>query len=131
MSGFVFEMRLVPYPWNLSLWTDHAAMCRAGKRMDPGFPDICVADGRTVALFDKAHVFVGVFNGSSATLVHELTHVLMRLFECIGIPLSPDSNETAAYFMAHVYQECIEALNSHASAQKRIPSRQHRRKTKR
>lgn len=121
MKKAVFEMRMTPYRWVMSLWTNQAAMCAAAKKMDAGTSGVCNCSGRTIALPDHAHVFVGVFDGAGDTLVHELTHVVMRLFEEIGMPLNGDTTEAAAYLMGHLYQTCTDALASTISNRARRP----------
>lgn len=44
---------------------------------------------------------------SSATLIHELTHLVTRTFDDKGVPISDDNTEAMAFYMEYWYHEMI------------------------
>jgi hypothetical protein len=69
------------------------------------------AGGLCSALHHRSEMVLGVFNGNSGTLVHELSHVCFRILQSCGVPAEADSSEAFAYLIGHLFLKCREALN--------------------
>lgn len=55
-------------------------------------------------------LYVGVFDGSYATLVHELFHAVMNVFEYVGIDPIAANSEPGAYLMDYLFTMCVTEL---------------------
>ncbi|HBT0444716.1 TPA: hypothetical protein MA058_003370 [Klebsiella pneumoniae] len=53
----------------------------------------------------QGKIILGVFDKSDSTLIHELSHVMVHIFEYIGMPINSDTTEAYAYLMASLYDQ--------------------------
>lgn len=60
----------------------------------------CGADG-------FPYFFIGVFNGSMATLVHEVSHTVDWLLDRYGIPNNLENTELRAYLTDYIFSEAM------------------------
>ena len=68
--------------------------------------DIEDCDG--MASDDKNNVhLVGVFDGSITTLVHELSHVTIKVLEHVGVPITSECSEAYCYLISNLMEELI------------------------
>jgi hypothetical protein len=69
------------------------------------------AEGRTYA--------VGIFDGASDTLVHELDHTAFHILGDVGIPLEDNgANEAHTYLLAHLFREIFPVFQARLLAEK-------------
>ena len=115
----ILRLRLTPYPREMTLFTDRAQFteyldrycgCRNPGRCGHDVEPECT--GRFVYMTDATEFCVGVFRPSTqaADLVHELAHVVIALFDQIGLTIDHASSEAYTYLIAHLFNECARAL---------------------
>lgn len=93
---------LAPYPATLTLTDSRRTFQKLSGTSSKG------CDGMT-AVVDGGYV-IGWFDGNTATLVHEATHVSLFLMEhCVIDPCATDG-EPMAYLMGHIVQEALQRL---------------------
>lgn len=86
-----------PYPVSLKVFSDIGEFKEAYKELNNKDVDILGCLG----MFSRndCDLIIGVFNNDVVTLVHELSHAVMYIFDTVGIPLSSDNSETYCYYM--------------------------------
>jgi hypothetical protein len=111
MSKPILTLKLTPYPWTLTLWTDRQAMDRHLKKMRPDREtDPTDVGGRCVSMLDMRHTALGIYQRDLGVLVHELQHALCHIFDEIGIQTNAGNSEPAAYMLQFMFNECRRAM---------------------
>lgn len=56
------------------------------------------------------HISVGVFDGSCATLAHELAHCAFKVLEKSGVPTVEFTSEAFCYLLSNLMERCLPFL---------------------
>lgn len=109
----ILRIKLWPYPRRLALFRDvdsytafldrHCACTRPHEHRPDGHGQMARVVGTNIYA-------LGIFDGSAATLVHELAHVVIDCFEDIGLPITHDASEAFCYLQAGLFGACANAL---------------------
>src|SRR3990167_1730725 len=101
-----------PYPGEVVVFTDYAAFSRRYKKIygQPHARNMGEVLGTTVRIEHRRGgqsylVYVKPRRRYHTTLLHELTHVALMLFDYIGIPQSSGSGEPFCYFLDHLFEQ--------------------------
>jgi hypothetical protein len=97
------EIRLIPYRHTLFFVDSPKKMARCCPHVGE-IPSDCA--GMTIACTcgGGAVFIVGVFNKRLDTLVHELAHAVMLLFQHIGMNPADSGGEAFAYMQQYLYE---------------------------
>jgi hypothetical protein len=74
----------------------------------------CPEHTNTIFLFATDEVSMDI-------LVHECTHVVMRIFECIGAELKEPSEEFFAYYMEMIFRDVLSIFKKRCSFTPKLP----------
>lgn len=103
------KLRVSPYP--IQIWFTNDILKFKQKRKDILGTEItdvgvghCSTDGYGCIVF-------GVFDKKLSTLVHELSHVMVHIFEYIGMNINNHTTEAFAYLMDNLYTQCENLIN--------------------
>lgn len=55
---------------------------------------------------DRLNIIIGLFDDSMYTLVHEVTHAVLRLFEGVGMKVCGQTTEAHAYLTEDIFRQC-------------------------
>ena len=100
---------LTPYPGVVHVTRTRADYQRTyrkltGLRVDDDLP--ASTTGRTLPLARKGYADQYlVFAGDTGTLVHELAHVVLKLFDAIGVDPRDAGGEPFCYMLDHLLDE--------------------------
>lgn len=116
MKGILLDHELAPYNYRLLLTDSRATWLQLRKKYSPKRKPYKLTTCGVVHLADDdKHVIVGMFEGVGMdTLVHELAHVCIYVFEQIGAKVEDATTEPFAYLLDHTFTACRNALNDHA-----------------
>lgn len=97
-----------PYPCDLYFTRDRDAytLARASYTSTPcDVSEIC----GIASDFENGTVhLVGVFDGRLPTLVHEIAHVVIKVFAYVNVPIRPDCSEAFTYLLDDLFSQCNE-----------------------
>lgn len=114
-GGLLLRHPLRPYPYTLLLFNErdaYSAYLRSTATEGDGDRHFRVSErtfGQTAWKLTRKEFVVGVFRTPDgydphpATLAHELSHVLIGVFEQIGMPLNDDTSEAFCYLMGEAF----------------------------
>lgn len=105
------KIPLTPYPGIVLVTTSREEFAKEYKRQtgeDGGHFSKSVT-GRMQPFFREgfAPVYLIFYQGRVSTLVHELAHVVLRVFEDIGTDPCSGGGEPFCYLQAHLYEEVV------------------------
>lgn len=109
-----FMTKLNTSPYNGDIWFTNSESLYLRKRSEIGVvsqPNLGSAGGMTTYFEDGWQQVVGLFNGDRATLVHELSHSVINLFNGVGMPINIDTSEAFCYLIDNLYTQCSNAMN--------------------
>ena len=107
-AGCVKTVLIRPYGITLKLYRDLDAMARAVTRGSEAYEEFrdtwdysagLTCDGPGLV------IYVGVFEGGKATLVHELVHAGLYALARVNISPTSNSGEPLAYLVDDLYQQ--------------------------
>lgn len=66
-----------------------------------------VTDASGVCSYDDArlNLVIGLFNDSPYTLIHEIGHAVIDIFEGVGMPVNGDTSEAFCYLLDSMYKQ--------------------------
>lgn len=92
-----------PYPVKLEIIFDIATYSKKYKKLKGYAPDLDGSKGYT-ACSDNV-CLIGIFTGSLITLIHELNHFCLWVFDYIGMPVNSSNSEAYCYYMCNILEQ--------------------------
>lgn len=111
MKDCLLKLKLNPYPYTLTLWKNADAIHKHLQRISPN-SDRPRPTGRgyTCTLYKEMHIAIGIFERCPGILVHETLHAVAHMFDDLGIPITGDNDEAAAYMQQWMFNHCWAAM---------------------
>lgn len=97
---------IAPYPCRMEFTEDRAIFTKHRTMYTSEPLDVSTIGGCASDFEDGAVHIVGVFDGSHATLAHELAHVVIKVLARVNIPVRPDTSEAFCYLLDHLFDKC-------------------------
>lgn len=97
-----------PYPVNLEIVTDIVVFNKKYEKLKGYAPDINGCKGYTS--FSGNRVLIGVFTDSLHTLVHELNHFCLWVFDYIGMPVNSSNSEAYCYYYDYIFNQAYKLV---------------------
>lgn len=97
-----------PYPVNLEIVTDIVVFNKKYEKLKGYAPDINGCKGYTS--FSGNMVLIGVFTDSLHTLVHELNHFCLWVFDYIGMPVNSSNSEAYCYYYDYIFNQAYKLV---------------------
>lgn len=100
------------HPYTANVWFTnsrrlHLNKCRAaiGPREEPAdahCSGCCSYDAECM------NIVIGLFSDNPYTLVHEVGHAVINIFEGVGMPINGDTSEAFCYLLDSMYKQCYQ-----------------------
>lgn len=90
-----FTLDASPYSRKIRIHVTKSSYKKATKTKDDLDCDGCTDDSADL-------IQVGIFDNKIETLVHELSHAVIEIFDHIGQPINKDSEEAFAYLLGNL-----------------------------
>lgn len=109
MAGRKYKQVLIqPYGYWLTVFSDWGEYSKeVKKRTGKALNDKEKPAGKTHFLARNGERLLLVYAQDDATLAHELTHVILMIFEEIGSDPRESNGEPAAYLMSYLWGEFV------------------------
>lgn len=109
----MIKLNVHPYPSNVWFTTDHDEFMRKRKSIcdmcSPVFAEGCVSTDDS-----GRNQVIGIFNVTHNTIAHEVGHVVMNLFQYIGMPITDDTQEAFCYLTGKIHEQIYRYLNKYS-----------------
>lgn len=109
-----FMIKLDVRPYYADIWFTNSKSLYLRKRSEIGVtpdPWLDGAGGMTTYYENGWQQVVGIFNRDKETLVHELSHAVINLFNGVGMPINQDTSEAFCYLIGDLFTQCNNAMN--------------------
>lgn len=97
-----------PYPVNLEIVTDIVVFNKKYEKLKGYAPDINGCKGYTS--FSGNRVLIGIFTDSLNTLIHELNHFCLWVFDYIGMPVNSSNSEAYCYYYDYIFNQAYKLV---------------------
>lgn len=109
-------MQVRPYGWQLALFDNRDQFVQYATAV--GHKDVPPPAGVGCCWTDTSNklAVIGVFRDASdapampGTLAHELAHLVIAVFEHVGMPITEPGSEAFTYLLSDMFDPCYEAL---------------------
>jgi hypothetical protein len=112
----MIEIAIRPYAATLFLTTSQDEYLEKRRKYTDVAVDLTGTGGITSGYEDDEVFVVGLFTATAQTLVHELSHVVIRTLCRVGIPINIETSEAFTYLLDDLYSECSAALTKEISS---------------
>lgn len=99
------RLRIEPYCYSLIATDDRKTFSRLTGEDTIGSLGMCSTHKK-----DNSILVLGVFDDEVATLVHEIVHIVLRVFELCGVDPIASSGEPMAYLTDNLFTKISDAL---------------------
>ncbi len=102
------KLNTSPYPVQLEIVKDREVFCKKYKKLKGYEPDIAGCKGYTAYSGNK--VLMGIFSELLPTLIHEVNHFCLWVFDYIGMPVNSSNSEAYCYYMDSILEQVLKDI---------------------
>lgn len=99
------KLNTSPYPVHLEIVNDREVFRKKYKKLKGYEPDIDGCKGFTSYSGNK--VLMGIFSEPTPTLIHEVNHFCLWVFDYIGMPINSSNSEAYCYYMDSILAQVL------------------------
>lgn len=103
-----------PYGYDLNVFSNRDEFMEFidSKKFDdpPTTSDVHNSNGFCFTPAEHNAFIIGVFDGKISTLVHEISHAIISLFEYIEIPINDACSEAFTYLLGHLIEKSQDVI---------------------
>ena len=99
------KLNTSPYPVQLEVVFDRDTFFKKYKKLKGYEPDIDGCKGYTAYSGNK--VIMGIFSDPLPTLIHEVNHFCLWVFDYIGMPINSSNSEAYCYYMDSIIKQVL------------------------
>lgn len=99
------KLNTSPYPVQLEIVKDREVFRKKYKKLKGHEPDIDGCKGYTTYSGNK--VLMGIFSEPLPTLIHEVNHFCLWVFDYIGMPINSSNSEAYCYYMDSIIEQVL------------------------
>ncbi|ATS92550.1 hypothetical protein St11Ph5_00089 [Escherichia phage St11Ph5] len=97
------KLNTSPYPVQLEVVFDQDTFIKKYKKLKGYEPDLDDCKGYTS--YSGNRVLIGIFREPLHTLIHELNHFCLWVFDYIGMPINSANSEAYCYYYDHIFSQ--------------------------
>ena len=97
------KLNTSPYPVQLEVVFDQDTFIKKYKKLKGHEPDLEGCKGYTS--YSGNRVLIGIFREPLHTLIHELNHFCLWVFDYIGMPVNSTNSEAYCYYYDHILSQ--------------------------
>lgn len=102
------KLNTSPYPVQLEVVFDRDTFVRKYRKLKGYEPDIEGCKGFTSYSGNK--VLMGIFSEPLPTLIHEVNHFCLWVFDYIGMPVNSSNSEAYCYYMDSILEQVLKDI---------------------
>lgn len=102
------KLNTSPYPVHLEIVNDRGVFCKKYKKLKGYEPDVDGCKGYTAYSGNK--VLMGIFSDHLPTLIHEVNHFCLWVFDYIGMPINSSNSEAYCYYMDSILEQVLKDI---------------------
>lgn len=102
------KLNTSPYPVQLEIVFDRDTFVKKYKKLKGYEPDIESCKGFTSYSGNK--VLMGIFSEPLPTLIHEVNHFCLWVFDYIGMPINSSNSEAYCYYMDSILEQVLKDI---------------------
>lgn len=102
------KLNTSPYPVQLEVVFDRDTFVKKYKKLKGYEPDIESCKGFTSYSGNK--VLMGIFSEPLPTLIHEVNHFCLWVFDYIGMPINSSNSEAYCYYMDSILEQVLKDI---------------------
>lgn len=102
------KLNTSPYPVQLEIVFDRDTFVKKYKKLKEHEPDIEGCKGFTSYSGNK--VLMGIFSEPLPTLIHEVNHFCLWVFDYIGMPVNSSNSEAYCYYMDSILEQILKDI---------------------
>ena len=99
------KLNTSPYPVQLEVVFDQDTFIKKYKKLKWHEPDLEGCKGYTTYSGNK--VIMGIFSEPLPTLIHEVNHFCLWVFDYIGMPINSSNSEAYCYYMDSILEQAL------------------------
>ena len=99
------KLNTSPYPVQLEVVFDQDTFIKKYKKLKGHEPDLEGCKGYTTYSGNK--VIMGIFSEPLPTLIHEVNHFCLWVFDYIGMPINSSNSEAYCYYMDSILEQAL------------------------
>lgn len=99
------KLNTSPYPVQLEVVFDRVTFIKKYRKLKGYEPDIDGCKGYTTYSGNK--VLMGIFLEPFPTLIHEVNHFCLWVFDYIGMPVNSSNSEAYCYYMDSIINQVL------------------------
>lgn len=102
------KLNTSPYPVQLEVVFNQDTFIKKYKKLKGYEPDIDGCKGFTTYSGNK--VLMGIFSEPLPTLIHEVNHFCLWVFDYIGMPINSSNSEAYCYYMDSILEQVLKDI---------------------
>lgn len=102
------KLNTSPYPVQLEVVFNQDIFIKKYKKLKGYEPDIDGCKGFTTYSGNK--VLMGIFSEPLPTLIHEVNHFCLWVFDYIGMPINSSNSEAYCYYMDSILEQVLKDI---------------------
>lgn len=102
------KLNTTPYPVQLEVVFDRDTFVKKYRKLKGYEPDIESCKGFTSYSGNK--VLMGIFSEPLPTLIHEVNHFCLWVFDYIGMPVNSSNSEAYCYYMDSILEQVLKDI---------------------
>lgn len=102
------KLNTSPYPVQLEVVFDRDTFVKKYRKLKGYEPDIEGCKGYTTYSGNK--VLMGIFSEPLPTLIHEVNHFCLWVFDYIGMPVNSGNSEAYCYYMDSILEQVLKDI---------------------
>ena len=102
------KLNTSPYPVQLEVVFDQDTFIKKYKKLKGHEPDLDGCKGYTS--YSGNRVLIGIFREPLHTLIHELNHFCLWVFDYIGMPVNSSNSEAYCYYMDSILEQVLKDI---------------------
>lgn len=99
------KLNTSPYPVQLEVVFNQDTFIKKYKKLKGHEPDLEGCKGYTTYSGNK--VLMGIFSEPLPTLIHEVNHFCLWVFDYIGMPINSSNSEAYCYYMDRILEQVL------------------------
>lgn len=103
------KLNTSPYPVQLEIVFDRDTFVKKYKKLKGHEPDMEGCKGFTSYSGNK--VLMGIFSEPLPTLIHEVNHFCLWVFDYIGMPVNSSNSEAYCYYMDSILEQVLKDIS--------------------
>lgn len=103
------KLNTSPYPVQLEVVFDRDTFIKKYKKLNGHEPDIEGCKGLTS--YSGNMVLMGIFSDPLPTLIHEVNHFCLWVFDYIGMPINSSNSEAYCYYMDSILEQVLKDIS--------------------